>query len=150
MPPYVHTNPVLNAIIQVSRAAEYVNQQMDIALADLHITNVQYNILRVLKQKQPQGAARIEIKKHLIAQSIDLTRSINGLVESGYAIRIRPENDRRLVLHLITESGIEALAKIDPILHNMLAQIGTKMTAEEWLILNQLCLKMCAPTILKP
>ncbi|MFN0200229.1 MAG: MarR family winged helix-turn-helix transcriptional regulator [Bacteroidia bacterium] len=139
---HAYHNPVLAALVQVSRAAEFVNQQMDIALADLQITNVQYNILRILKRSPENGISRTDIKRQLIAQSIDLTRSINGLVNSGYVVRITTEQDRRIVLHQITEKGVEAITKIDPLLNEMLQQIGAKMTPEEWLQLNGLCLKM--------
>lgn len=139
---YIHRNPVLQALIQVSMAAAFVNQQMDIALSDLKITNVQYNILRVLKQGNPEGISRVDIKRQLIEQSVDLTRSINGLVEEGYVIRSRPETDRRLVLHHLTPEGSAALSKIDPLLRQMLTEINAKMTPEEWMQLSALCQKM--------
>lgn len=142
--PYTHRSPVLNAMIQVSMAAAYINQQIDIAIVDLGITNVQYNVLRILKRHAPEGIARIDIMRQLVEQSVDLTRSINNLVNLGYVVRMRPENDRRLVLHHITEEGSAALSKIDPLLHKMLSEIEGKLTVEEWLQISELCVKMRA------
>lgn len=140
---YIHAHPTLQALIQVSRAAEYVNHQMNIVLSELDITNVQYNILRIVKSnKEVEGISRVDIKRQLIEQSIDLTRSIAGLIKLGYITRVRPDNDRRLMLHSITEAGTNALAQIDPILHRILAKMEQKMTDDEWALLNSLCVKM--------
>lgn len=139
---YTHRSPVLNAMIQVSMTAAYINQQIDIAIVDLGITNVQYNVLRILKRHAPEGIARIDIMRQLVEQSVDLTRSINNLVNLGYVERMRPENDRRLVLHHITAEGVAALSKIDPLLRKMLSEIEGKLTAEEWLQISELCVKM--------
>ena len=140
--PYTHRSPVLNAMIQVSMTAAYINQQIDIAIVDLGITNVQYNVLRILKRHAPEGIARIDIMRQLVEQSVDLTRSINNLVNLGYVVRMRPENDRRLVFHHITEAGSAALGKIDPLLHKMLSEIEGKLTIEEWLKISELCVKI--------
>ena len=134
--------PALNALIQVSAAAAYVNQCVDEAIKPLKITNVQYNILRVLKRAGAEPMSRSNIMGHLTEKSVDLTRSVDGLVKLGYVLRERPENDRRVVLHLITEKGAEALGQINPLFMTMLEGIEGKMSQAEWQVFAELCMKL--------
>ncbi len=134
--------PALNALIQVSMAASYVNQCVDEAIKPLKITNVQYNILRILTRAGDNGLSRSNILVHLTEKSVDLTRSVDGLVKLGFVRRDRPENDRRVVLHYITTSGGEALSQINPLFMQMLEGIEDKMSEEEWQTFAELCIKL--------
>lgn len=137
----IHT--VLQTIIQVSRAAEFINEEMNVALSKLHITHTQYNILRILKRAgEGKGLSSNEIKRQLITQTIDLTRSINGLETLGYVTRVRHDTDRRVVLHYITQPGIAAIAEIDPILADLLTQMAANMELSEWKKLSELSEKL--------
>jgi DNA-binding MarR family transcriptional regulator len=142
---HAHTQrPALNALIQVSMAAAYVNQCVDEAIKPLKITNVQYNILRVLSRAGQDGLSRSNILVHLTEKSVDLTRSVDGLVRLNFARRDRPENDRRIVLHYITPEGLDALAHVNPLFMQMLEGIEGKMSENEWQIFAELCMKLAA------
>jgi DNA-binding MarR family transcriptional regulator len=144
-PLYHHRNPVLGAILAVSMAAEYVRQKVDEAAAPLDITGTQYNILRVLRRVHPDGLSRTAILQHLIEKSVDVTRSIDGLVESGLVERRRTEEDRRLSIAVITEQGIHALEAVDPHFHAMLHAMEHVLTVEEWQEFIRLCEKFMQP-----
>ncbi|MCS6808018.1 MAG: hypothetical protein RML40_04990 [Bacteroidota bacterium] len=140
--PYQHHVPALDAIINVARAAEFLRNQVDKAVEPLHITGVQYNILRVLKRAYPQGLSRTEVLKHLIEKSVDVTRSIDGLIRLGYVVRERPDNDRRLSITTITERGIQALADVDPHFFSMLEAMSRVLSPDEFRELSRLCAKL--------
>lgn len=142
--PHSHGNPALDAIIAVSMASEFLRTQVDKACAPLEITGVQYNILRILKRSSPEGMSRTEILRHLIEKSVDVTRSIDGLIRLGFVRRERPEQDRRLSITSITAEGIEALHKTDPLFYSMMNQMGQGMSEEEFRALSQLCHKLIA------
>jgi DNA-binding MarR family transcriptional regulator len=142
--PHVHSNPALDAIITVSMAAEFLRSQVDKAVAPLEITGVQYNILRVLNRCSPEGLSRTEILRHLVEKSVDVTRSIDGLIRLGLVRRERPEQDRRLSITSITDTGIEALHKTDPLFYSMMTTMGERMNAEEFRELSRLCHKLIA------
>ncbi len=142
--PHVHSNPALDAIITVSMAAEFLRAQVDTAVAPLEITGVQYNILRVLKRCAPEGLSRTDILRQLIEKSVDVTRSIDGLIRLGYARRERPESDRRLSITSITDAGIEALSKTDPLFYGMMGQMGKAMSEEDFRELSRLCHQLMA------
>ncbi len=140
--PHQHSHPALDAIINVAIASEFLRTQVDKAVAPLEITGVQYNILRVLKRAYPEGLSRTDILKHLIEKSVDVTRSIDGLIRQGYVLRARPEEDRRLSVTTITDKGIQALTDVDPHFYAMMNAMGETLTAEEFRELSRLCLKL--------
>lgn len=140
--PHIHGNPALDAIITVSMAAEFLRTQVDTAVAPLEITGVQYNILRILKRSYPEGLSRTEILRHLVEKSVDVTRSIDGLIRLGLVRRERPEQDRRLSITSITDSGIVALQKTDPLFYQMMQQMATRMSDDEFRQLSDLCRKL--------
>lgn len=140
--PHQHRHPTLEAILNISRAAEYIRQQVDNAVKPLDITGVQYNILRILKRTHPEGLSRSEILKQLIEKSVDVTRSIDGLAETGLVERIRTEKDRRLSISKITETGIQALEQVDPLFYILLNQMTTFLNQEEYTQLSHLCEKL--------
>jgi DNA-binding MarR family transcriptional regulator len=139
---YQHRSPILQAIINVSMAAEFIRQQVDTAVAPLDITGVQYNILRVLKRVHPEGLSRTEVLKHLIEKSVDVTRSIDGLVETGLVERVRSNEDRRLSISKITAQGITALEKVDPYFFKMMSDMSASLTEDEYRELTRLCQKL--------
>lgn len=135
-------NPVLNAIINVNVAASFLQGKVNEACAPLGITGVQYNILRILQRSDNAGLSRNDIVKQLIEKSVDVTRSIDGLVKLGYVEREPSQEDRRIVLHRITSSGGVALESIDPNFRVMLNSIGSVFSSEELQTLSALCEKL--------
>ncbi len=139
-----HRFPALDAIINVSIASEFLQQQVDKAVAPLAITGVQYNILRILKRVLPEGVSRTDILRQLIEKSVDVTRSIDGLAKLGYVERTRPEADRRLSMTKITEAGIRALEQVDPLFFTMLGEMNAVLSDDELRELSRLCEKLIA------
>jgi DNA-binding MarR family transcriptional regulator len=139
---YQHRSPILQAIIGVSMAAEFIRQQVDTAVAPLDITGVQYNILRILKRAHPQGLARTDVLKNLIEKSVDVTRSIDGLVEAGLVERQRSDEDRRLSISCITDAGVKALERVDPHFYAMMNEMSAALSEEEYRQLTHLCNKL--------
>jgi len=139
-----HQHPALDAIMMISSAAEFMAQQVDKAVAPLDITGVQYKILRILKRSFPAGLSRTDILNHLDEKSVDVTRSIDGLVKAGLVERSRPEEDRRMSIATITQAGIDALQQVDPLFYQMLGEMQATLTEEEFRELSRLCRKLVA------
>lgn len=139
-----HSRPELEAIIGITRAAEFLRQKVDQAVEPLKITGVQYNILRILKRAHPQGLSRTDIVRQLIEKSVDVTRSIDGLAALGFVERARDEQDRRLSISTITDAGIEALQRVDPMFFEFLGALRSALDAEEFQTITRLCDKLCA------
>jgi DNA-binding MarR family transcriptional regulator len=130
--------------MMISSAAEFMARQVDKAVAPLDITGVQYKILRILKRAYPAGLSRTEILNNLDEKSVDVTRSIDGLVKSGLVERSRPEEDRRMSIATITQAGIDALQQVDPLFYQMLGEMQAALTEDEFRELSRLCRKLIA------
>jgi len=140
-----HTNPVLDAIIQTSIAAEFIRQNVDQVCGKLGITGTQYNVLRILKRSHPRGCSRNEILAQLIEKSVDVTRVIDGLERRGFVERLRTSEDRRLSLSMITPSGIALLGELDIEFMALLNDMTHKLTDEQWKELAIICRTLSKP-----
>lgn len=139
-------HPALEAMINISTAAEFVRQELDKVCRTEGITGVQYNVLRILKRAHPDGCTRTQVLEQLIEKSIDVTRTIDGLERKGLVERHRTNMDRRLSISAITAEGTALLEKLDPEFFRLLEVIAKKMPEEQWLLLSELCEKMYAPS----
>lgn len=138
--------PALEAILDISMAAEYLRHQVDKACAPLDINGGQYAILRLLKRAYPEGMSRTEIVRNLIEKTTDVTRQIDSLEKKGLAERIRVKEDRRLSLAKITPAGMEVMEKVDPLFFAMLSEISKSIDEEECKQVSILCKKIYTPS----
>jgi DNA-binding MarR family transcriptional regulator len=138
--------PALEAILDISMAAEYLRHQVDKACAPLDINGGQYAILRLLKRAYPESMSRTEIVKNLIEKTTDVTRQIDSLEKKGFVERIRVKEDRRLSLARITDSGMEVMEKVDPLFFAMLTEISKTIDEQECKQLSMLCKKIFTPS----
>ena len=67
-----------------------------------------YDVL-VHLEEAGHGAPMNEVASRILASKSGLTRVIDRMEEAGLVRRERPEGDRRVVLVLITEKGLETL-----------------------------------------
>jgi DNA-binding MarR family transcriptional regulator len=67
-----------------------------------------YDVL-VQLEEAGEGVPMNEIASRILASKSGLTRVIDRMEEAGLVRRERPTGDRRLVLVVITEAGLEAL-----------------------------------------
>ena len=76
------------------------------------INDQHYNILRILRGRQPESACPGEIKEVLLNKRGDLTRLLDKLVNKGWVDRQQnPENRRKIDLK-ITKEGLKFLEDI--------------------------------------
>ncbi|NLR93182.1 MULTISPECIES: MarR family winged helix-turn-helix transcriptional regulator [Flammeovirga] len=78
------------------------------------ITHQQYNVLRILRGAHPSCMNPGSIKDVMIDKSPDLTRLIDRLIEKGFVQRETCGSNRRKVDVIITQSGLDKLAELDP------------------------------------
>lgn len=77
------------------------------------LTEVTYNILRILRGAGSEGLPCAEISKRMLARVPDVTRLIDRLVKLELVVRERKEGDRRVVIQQLTEKGKNILAELD-------------------------------------
>jgi DNA-binding MarR family transcriptional regulator len=76
----------------------------------------QYNALRLLKAAGSTGLQTLALARRLISRSPDITRMLDRLEKRGLISRERKSENRRVVEVVITEGGLDLLAKMsDPV-----------------------------------
>lgn len=98
----------------------------------------QYNILRILRGAHP-GALRVgEVGERMLYRDPDVTRLLDRMVRRGLVARDRDTEDRRQVMVRITEDGLAAAARLDPLADETVIRAMAGLSAEELELLDRL------------
>lgn len=133
-----HQEAVLNLFV----CANHLKLKASTLIEDYGITFSQYNVLRILKGKYPEGYARCEIIHRMIEPSPDVTRLIDRLEKQKLVERYNSGEDRRHSLARITEKGI---LLIDAMYSHVKAfddLFSSKLTKDESLELSRILEKI--------
>ena len=77
------------------------------------LSPTQYNVLRILRGAGDPGASCKEIGVRLVARDPDITRLMDRLEQRGLVTRDRAKQDRRVVTHRLTRTGLELVNELD-------------------------------------
>ncbi|MHC5067600.1 MAG: MarR family winged helix-turn-helix transcriptional regulator, partial [Planctomycetota bacterium] len=77
------------------------------------ISDVQYNVLRILRGAGEAGATCGEVGERLVTRCPDVTRLIDRLVKAGLVERRRDEVDRRVVRIVLAPEGRSVVDHLD-------------------------------------
>lgn len=102
-------SPEQEAFLNLWRTYDRLRSLEDELFARFELTPQQYNVLRLLKARDPQPVPTLTIAESLVSRAPDITRMIDKLEARGLILRTRPPEDRRTVLVGITPSGSELL-----------------------------------------
>jgi MarR family transcriptional regulator, multiple gene regulator MgrA len=105
-----HRHEALTGLLLVNAQ---VNQEQQQFFKPFGITPNQYNLLRILRGQHPRALASTLLRRRMFDKSSDVTRLVTRLENLGFVCRQRNENDLRLVLVNITETGLGLLAELD-------------------------------------
>jgi DNA-binding MarR family transcriptional regulator len=126
------------AHLNLERTTAVLGHAFAEALKRFDITPTQYNVLRILRGAGVSGLCRNEVRDRMIAQVPDVTRLLDRLEDGGLIARERQTNDRRQVLTLITQKGLELLAELDEPVAAMHKRALGHMTGEQLQQLTEL------------
>ncbi len=132
-------NPAHEAMLNLMVAAAHVRQMVEEACVDHDLTQAQYNVLRILRGKHPDGYPRGEVASRMIDRAPDVTRLIDRLERRGLVERVRSTEDRRLSITRITRKGLAVLTKLDPRIEALDAQFSSRLPPRDLKTLSQLC-----------
>jgi DNA-binding MarR family transcriptional regulator len=127
------------ATVSLLVAASAVKGKLNKIHSQHDIFGSQYNILRILAGGPPEGYPRCEIIERMINRGPDVTRLVDPLEARGLIERARSEEDRRVVLHRITEKGEDLLEKISPSLASVHDVLGEELSDNELQEFSRLC-----------
>jgi|SRR5579864_8458016 len=118
------------AILNVWRTGDFVAHQLHQLLKTHHLSQTQYNVLRILRGAGKEGLPCGEIGGRMLTRDPDVTRLMDRLVKQGTASRTRQRNDRRVIIARITPAGMSLLEEIDPLVGQLIdGMLGHMKTA---------------------
>lgn len=111
---------LFNEILQLEETAIITEEYRDITNNDMHIIEA--------VGLDGGNMSAIAAKLHITVGA--LTTSMNSLVKKGYVVRVRSEQDRRLVLIHLTEKGERAYHHHENF-HNQMTDAALQSLSEE-------------------
>lgn len=124
-------SPEQEAFLNIFVTANFLRMKNDEVLSKYGLTTPQYNVLRILKGKYPEGYPRCEIITRMMDQAPDVTRLIDRLFKDGYVERFNSNKDRRLSIAKITEKGLQLLEKAKSEIEQLHNLISDNLNKEE-------------------
>lgn len=106
-------NVFQQALVNVFFTYQWANLKVKDALSPYGITQQQFNVLRILRGQFPNPCTINLLKSRIIDKMSDTSRIVDRLVQKDYVIKSTNENDKRALDILISEKGLELLAKLD-------------------------------------
>ncbi len=103
------------ALLNLQRTSDQMRRRFHQTLKAHGLTESQYNVLRILRGAEPEGLPCSEIGKRMISHDPDITRLLRRLDRQGLTKQKRDLRDRRVVQTRITESGLQQLKRLDPL-----------------------------------
>ena len=111
--------------------SNHIKSRIEAVCLKQGITHAQFNVLRILNGKYPEGYPRGDIINRMIEPAPDVTRLIDRLIKQGLVERFTSEQDRRLSLTKITNKGRGVLKKIKPKIDSLFKIVSDKLNKTE-------------------
>jgi DNA-binding MarR family transcriptional regulator len=113
------------AVLNVFRTAEVLNQGSEAFLKIYGLTRTQYNVLRILRGAGPEGMPCSQLGERMIARDPDITRLLDRMESGGFVERARSCKDRRIVNTRITSKALKLIGEMDqPLMELLNAKLG--------------------------
>lgn len=104
------------ALLNLFRSADCLQRAFHRMSREWGVTSTQYNVLRILRGSHPQGLTCSAIGDRMITADPDITRLLRRLKALKLIRQQRDRNDRRVVWTQISDTGIELLRQMDPVI----------------------------------
>ena len=107
------------------RAAARFSKSLEIALGEVGLSLPQYRLLAYLSGSPERATA---LAGRLDVSPPSLTALVDGCVNRGLVERVTSAEDRRRVLHVITDQGRLVLTRADEVAANRLSEIADRLS----------------------
>jgi DNA-binding MarR family transcriptional regulator len=101
------------AFLHLWRTYDRLRIEEDQLFETVDLTPQQYNALRLLRGKHPEGLQTLVLAKRLVSRAPDITRLLDKLEKRTLIRRDRPAQNRRIVEIRITDAGLKLLQSLD-------------------------------------
>ena len=107
------------ALLNLLRTSDWLHRAFHLKTRDWGITSTQYNVLRILRGAPPHGLTCSAIGTRMITAEPDITRLLSRLKALKYVRQQRDKHDRRVVWTQISQTGLELLKEMDPVIQQL-------------------------------
>jgi DNA-binding MarR family transcriptional regulator len=122
------------ALLNLMRTADTLHRAFHRKTRGWGVTSTQYNALRILRGAQPHGLTCSAIGTRMITAEPDITRLLSRLKTLKLVRRQRDRHDRRVVWTQISDTGLQLLKEMDPVIQKvpveLLGHLGNAELAE--------------------
>jgi DNA-binding MarR family transcriptional regulator len=132
-------NSAQEAMLNLFVASAHVRRRVEAACKEFDLQFAHHNVLRILRGVHPEGHPRCEIIERMLDPSPDVTRLIDKLVERGLVERSRSEEDRRMIIHTITDKGLTLLDNLDPKIRDVQNWFDERVADRDLRHLSRIC-----------
>ena len=101
------------ALLSLVRTSSLMQKLSDRFFSRFGLTDVQFNILMILKEHRRDGLSQQELSKQLIVTKSNVVGLIDRLQRSGHVAREAHPSDRRFNQIVLTRKGEQLEAKIE-------------------------------------
>jgi len=127
------------ALLNLFVASAHARRQIEEVCQKYDLQFSHYNVLRILRGVHPGGHARCDIIERMIDPSPDVTRLIDKLVARDLVRRSRSEEDRRMMIHTVTQDGIDLLNDMHPDIAGVQKWFGRRVSKRDLRHLSRIC-----------
>jgi DNA-binding MarR family transcriptional regulator len=117
------------AVVNLRYTANFIGNIQHNYISKFDLSMPQFNILRILRGANDALSVNV-IRDRMVEKSPNTTRLLDKLLDKNLIIRVRCEEDRRVVYVKITQAGLALLTEIDNDKNSKLDFVGN-LTEEE-------------------
>jgi DNA-binding MarR family transcriptional regulator len=107
------------ALLNLMRTSDAMHRAFHLKTRDWGVTSTQYNVLRILRGAHPHGLTCSAIGERMITAEPDITRLLARLKALKFVRQRRDRHDGRVVWTQISESGLQLLMEMDPVIQRV-------------------------------
>jgi DNA-binding MarR family transcriptional regulator len=119
------------ALLSLVRTSALMQKLSDRFFSRFGLTDVQFNILMILKEHRKQGLSQQELSEHLIVTKSNVVGLIDRLERSGYVAREAHPSDRRFNQIVLSSKGEQLEAKIEKLYFKEVDKMMDVLSASE-------------------
>jgi DNA-binding MarR family transcriptional regulator len=130
--------PEQEAYLNLVRTHALLSDEVAELFKQHHLSQPLYNVLKVVARMGRAGMPSQSIAQYMVARDPDITRLVDRLQKDRSIEREQDEQDRRIIRVRVTQSGLDAIEKLDPLIWKLHQQQLGHLSQEKLELLNQL------------
>ena len=119
------------ALLSLVRTSSLMQKLSDRFFSRFGLTDVQFNILMILKEHRSEGLSQQQLSEHLIVTKSNVVGLIDRLERSGYVTREAHPSDRRFNQIVLTSKGEQLEARIEKLYFKEVDKMMNVLSAQE-------------------